>query len=122
MRVSGSVAAEEAKVDSSDIDQGKLGAFVRARMGLIKACYENALKRNPNLKGKISIRFTILETGGLAEISAAVNSLGSPEVAGCIVNTMRSWRTQFRPSGPVTVANPESTTMTKPTIWGWMLQ
>ena len=106
VRVSGSVAAEEAEVDSSDIDQGKLGAFVRARMGLIKACYENALKRNPSLKGKISIRFTILETGGLAEISAAVNSVGSPEVAACIVNTMRSWRTQFRPSGPVTVEYP----------------
>ncbi len=106
VRVSGSVAAEEAEVDSSDIDQSKLGAFVRARMGLIKACYENALKRNPNLKGKISIRFTILETGGLADVTAAQNSLGSPEVAGCIVNTMRSWRTQFRPSGPVTVEYP----------------
>jgi hypothetical protein len=106
VRVSGSVAAEEAEVDSSDIDQGKLGAFVRARMGLIKACYENALKRNPGLKGKISIRFTILETGGLAEVAAAQNSLGSPEVAACIVNTMRAWRTQFRPSAPVTVEYP----------------
>ena len=100
------VAAEEAEVDSSDIDQGKLAAFVKARMGLIKACYENALKRNPSLKGKISIRFTILETGGLSEIAAALNTLGSPEVAACIVNTMRSWRTQFRPSGPVTVEYP----------------
>ena len=106
VRVSGSVAAEEAEVDSSDIDQSKLGAFVRARMGLIKACYENALKRNPNLKGKISIRFTILVTGGVADVTAAQNSLGSPEVAVCIVNTMRSWRTQFRPSGPVTVEYP----------------
>jgi TonB family protein len=100
------VAAEEAEVDSSDIDQGKLGAFVRARMGLIKACYENALKRNPSLKGKISIRFTILETGALADITTAQNSLGSAEVASCIMNTMRSWRTQFRPSGPVTVEYP----------------
>ena len=106
VKVSGSVAAEEAEVDSSDIDQGKLGAFVRARMGLIKACYENALKRNPGLRGKISIRFTILETGGLAEITAAQNSLGSAEVASCIMNTMRTWRTQFRPSGPVTVEYP----------------
>jgi hypothetical protein len=106
VRVSGSVAAEEAEVDSADIDQGKLGAFVRARMGLIKACYENALKRNPGLKGKISIRFTILETGGLSDLSAAVNSLGAPEVAACIMNTMRAWRTQFRPSGPVTVEYP----------------
>jgi outer membrane biosynthesis protein TonB len=106
VRVSGSVAAEEAEVDSSDIDQSKLGAFVRARMGLIKACYENALKRNPSLKGKISIRFTILETGGLADVTAAQNSVGAPEVAACIVNTMRGWRTQFRPSGPVTVEYP----------------
>jgi TonB family protein len=104
--VSGTVAAEEAEVDSADIDQQKLAAFVRARMGLIKACYENALKRNPSLKGKISIRFTILETGGIADIQAAVNSLGSPEVASCIINTMRTWRTQFRPSGPVTVEYP----------------
>jgi outer membrane biosynthesis protein TonB len=106
VRVSGSVAAEEAEVDSSDIDQGKLNAFVRARMGLIKACYENALKRNPSLKGKIAVRFTILETGGLADVTAAQNTMGAPEVAACIMNTMRSWRTQFRPSGPVTVEYP----------------
>ncbi len=106
VRVSGSVAAEEAEVDSADIDQQKLAGFVRARMAAIKACYENALKRNPTLKGKISIRFTILETGGLADITAALNSLGSPEVAGCITATMRSWRTPFRPSGPVTVEYP----------------
>ncbi len=106
VRVSGSVAAEEAEVDSADIDQGKLASFVKARMGLIKACYENGLKRNPKLKGKIAVRFTILETGALADIAAAVDNLGSPEVAACIVNTMRSWRTQFRPSGPVTVEYP----------------
>ena len=106
VKVSGSVAAEEAEVDSADIDQGKLASFVRARFSLIKACYENALKRNPKLRGKISIRFTILETGGLTDVAAAQNSLGSPEVAACIVNTMRSWRTQFRPSGPVTVEYP----------------
>jgi TonB family protein len=106
VKVSGSVAAEEAEIDSADVDQAKLGAFVRARMGLIKACYENALKRNPGLKGKISIRFTILETGALADISTAQNSLGSADVAACIMNTMRAWRTQFKPSGPVTVEYP----------------
>jgi hypothetical protein len=106
VKVAGSVAAEEAEVDSSDIDQGKLSGFVRARMGAIKACYENALKRNPALKGKIVIRFTILGTGALADITTAQNSLGSAEVGACIVNTMRSWRTQFRPSAPATVEYP----------------
>ncbi|BDG02537.1 AgmX/PglI C-terminal domain-containing protein [Anaeromyxobacter oryzae] len=106
VRVSGSVQADEAEVDSAEIDQQKLASFVRARMGLIKACYENALKRNPGLKGKVAIRFTILETGGLSDITAAVNTLASPDVASCIVGTMRTWRTQFKPSGPVTVEYP----------------
>lgn len=105
-RVAGSVATEEAEIDSSDIDQGKLGAFVRARIGLIKACYENQLKRNPHLRGKIRIRFTILETGGLADVDAIENTLGSAEVSACIIVTMRGWRTPFRPSGTVTVEYP----------------
>ncbi len=106
VKVTGTVATEAAEIDSSDIDQGKLGGFVRARMGLIKACYENALKRNPNLRGKVVIRFTILETGGVADVSASQSSLSSPEVASCIMNTMRGWRTPFRPGGPVTVEYP----------------
>jgi outer membrane biosynthesis protein TonB len=106
VKVTGSVAAEEAEVDSAEIDQSKLASFIKARMGLIKACYENALKRNPNLKGKISIRFTILETGGLADLETVANTMGSPDVAACITATMRSWRTQFKPSGPVTVEYP----------------
>jgi outer membrane biosynthesis protein TonB len=104
VRVAASVQAEEAEVDSSEVDQAKLGAFVRARMGLIKACYESALKRNPQLHGRIAVRFTILATGALDDVAAAQSSISSPEVARCIVNTMRAWRTQFRPSAPVTVA------------------
>jgi hypothetical protein len=106
VKVTGAVAAEDAEIDSPDIDQVKLGAFVRARMGAIKACYENQLKRNPGLKGKIRIRFTILETGALAEVVAIENGVGSSEVAACIVATVGAWRTPFRPSGTVTVEYP----------------
>jgi len=105
-RVSGNVSAEDAEVDSSEIDQGRLGGFVRARITSIKACYENALKRNPSLKGKIRIRFTILATGGLADIAVIENGMGSPEVAACITGFMRGWRTPFHPSGTVTVEYP----------------
>lgn len=106
VKVTGTVAAEEAEVDSTEIDPQRLAAFIKARMSAIKGCYENALKRNPNLRGKITVRFTILETGGLADLEAAVNSMNSAEVAACIMGTMRSWRTPFKPSGPVTVEYP----------------
>ncbi|BDG10433.1 AgmX/PglI C-terminal domain-containing protein [Anaeromyxobacter paludicola] len=102
-KVSGSVGMEEAEVDSPDVDQARLGAFIRARMSAVKACYESQLKRNPGLRGKIRIRFTILETGALSDVQAVENGIGSSEVASCIVATMRTWRTQFHPSGVVTV-------------------
>jgi hypothetical protein len=105
VKVTGSVAAEAAEIDSSEVDQAKLGSFVRARMGLLKACYENALRRNPGLKGRMRIRFTILETGGLQDVTAVENALG-PEVSSCVTNTMRGWRLPFRPSGPVVVDYP----------------
>jgi hypothetical protein len=105
VKVTGSVAAEAAEIDSSDVDQAKLGAFVRARMGLLKACYENALKRNPALRGRMRIRFTILETGSLQDVNAIENALG-PDVSSCIINIMRGWRTPFRPSGGSTAEIP----------------
>jgi outer membrane biosynthesis protein TonB len=75
-------------------------------MGAIKACYEGQLKRNPSLRGRLRIRFTILETGALDEVEATEDGVGSPDVAACVVGTVRSWRTPFRPSGPVTVEYP----------------
>ncbi len=104
-KVTGSVAQEAAEVDSSDIDQAKLGAFVRARRGAVIACYENMLKRNPSLKGRLRVRFTILETGSVQDVTAVENSLG-PEVAACVINIMRGWRTPFRPAGGGTVEIP----------------
>jgi hypothetical protein len=99
VKVTGSVAQEAAEVDSSEVDPEKLRAFVKPRLGLIKACYENALKRNPRLRGKVRIRFNILPTGGLQDVQ--VEGIESPEVTSCIANTVRGWRTPFRPSGPV---------------------
>ncbi|HZY02909.1 MAG TPA: AgmX/PglI C-terminal domain-containing protein [Anaeromyxobacteraceae bacterium] len=105
-RVSGAVAAEPSEIDSADVDRARLGEFVRARLGVVKACYEGQLKRIPTLRGRMRIRFTILPTGGLAEVAVLEDSLGSPEVASCITGTIRGWRTPFRPPGPVTVEYP----------------
>jgi outer membrane biosynthesis protein TonB len=108
VRVTGTVATEQVQVevDSTEIDQGKLAQFVRARSGLIVACYESALKRNPGLRGKITVRFTILQTGAVSDVETAADTLGAPEVAACIAATLRTWRTPFRPGGPVTVEYP----------------
>ena len=91
---------------TTGMDEARLASFVRARSGIIQACYENALKRSPGLSGRIVIRFTVLETGGLSDVTAPVNTTGSSEVALCLVNSVRAWRTPLRPRTPVRAEYP----------------
>jgi hypothetical protein len=102
----GSVSGGGADIDSFDVTQAELAGFVRARMGGIKACYEAQLRRNHALKGRITVGFVILETGTLTEVSASENTVGSAEVASCILGMIRSWRTPFRPTASVSVEYP----------------
>jgi TonB family protein len=100
------VVSEAPEVDSSDLEQGKVSGWVKGRMGGIKACYENALKRNPSLKGKVIISFTITPAGTVEDAKTAGGSLGSSEVTECILGVVRGWRMPFKPAGPVTVVYP----------------
>ena len=102
------VSVEVGVMESSTgpIDRRRLAAFVRDRVGGLRACYEAELRGNPRLEGRIRVRFTVLETGGLSQIVATENTLGSIDVADCLVRIMRSWRTPFRVSEVVSVEYP----------------
>src|SRR5262252_3853692 len=55
--VKGAIKTEAPAVDG-DLDPNMVAKEVRSRLGAIKACYERALKRNPNLSGKVVIHWT----------------------------------------------------------------
>jgi len=52
--VKGAIKTETPAVDG-ELDPNMVAKEVRSRLGAIKACYERALKRNPNLSGKVVI-------------------------------------------------------------------
>src|SRR4029077_11890527 len=62
-KISGHVRDSAPEVDSADVDREALARYVRARLKAIQGCYERELKRNPSLKGKVIIRFSIKTTG-----------------------------------------------------------
>lgn len=64
---------------------------VNRRIGAIKGCYERALRRNPNLEGKVTIRFTVSGSGKVTTARATVNEL-SPDVGSCIVGAFKRFR------------------------------
>ncbi len=69
----------------------EVAKVVNRRLGAIKGCYERALRRNPNLEGKITIRFTVAGSGKVTTARATLNEL-SPDVGRCIVSAFKRFR------------------------------
>ncbi len=104
-RIVGSVSASTPEVDGN-LDQKAVARSIKRRLGAIKACYNRELKRNPDLKGKIVVRFTIETNGRVGQIFVVSNTMGNDKVANCIINKMRRWRFPRPSGGPVGVSFP----------------
>ncbi len=104
--IRGGVSIQTPEVESADVDREKLAAFVRSRKSAIQGCYEKELKRNPSLKGKVVVRFTISTSGRATDIELEENTLGNEAVGACIKTTIRGWVFPFKPPSDVPVAYP----------------
>jgi TonB family protein len=104
-RVSGIVKSEAPAVDG-ELDPSLVSKEVRARIGAIKVCYERALKRNPNLSGKVKVRWTITAAGTVSSVDIEEDSMGDSEVSSCIKNLVARWRFPAPSGGSVEVVYP----------------
>jgi len=73
------------------LDAGEVNRVVKSRLAAIKMCYEKALRQNPTLEGKISVRFTIGTSGRVTKASVESNTIGNPEVADCVISKVKSF-------------------------------
>jgi outer membrane biosynthesis protein TonB len=104
-KVSGVVKSEAPAVDG-ELDPNMVAKEVRSRLGAIKACYERALKRNPNLSGKVVIHWTITQAGTVSGVDVEQDTLGDAEVASCIKSLVARWRFPAPSGGSVEVSFP----------------
>ena len=104
-KVSGVVKSEAPAVDG-ELDPNMVAKEVKSRLGAIKACYERALKRNPNLSGKVVIHWTITQAGTVSGVDVEQDTLGDAEVASCIKSLVARWRFPAPSGGSVDVSFP----------------
>lgn len=104
--VKGRVTDSTPDVDSSDVDPGAVARYVKMRIKAIQSCYEKELKRNPTLKGKVVVRFSITPSGRVGSVDIEENSLGNEAVGSCIRTYIRGWVFPFHPEDEVPVAYP----------------
>jgi TonB family protein len=100
------LGAESADADPTELNREALAVFVRSHKGAIQDCYEAELKKNPKLKGKIVMRFTITPDGTTDGVVVEENSLSGDEVASCASEVIQRWTFPIRPREPVPVAYP----------------
>ena len=102
--VSGSMKEQTPEVDGA-LDRSKVDRVIKRKTPALKACYEQALKRNPGLKGKLIIRFEINTRGRTTSISFG-GSLKSGQVESCIKKRVKTWRFPRPDGGSVFVDYP----------------
>ena len=103
--VKAAIKTETPAVDG-ELDPNMVAKEVRSRLGAIKACYERALKRNPNLSGKVVIHWTITQAGTVSGVDVETDTLGDAEVASCIKSLIARWRFPAPAGGSVDVSFP----------------
>jgi hypothetical protein len=79
-------------IDSGGLDPDKVATTIKARyQSRVNACYQRALKSNPNLGGKVTLSFTVGIAGNVIKSSAEGSGLND-DVYTCIAREARTWR------------------------------
>lgn len=91
---------------TGQIDKSSVARVFSRRKGAIKYCYEKSLKVNPELRGKVTIRFTIGPAGRITDIDVTENSTNDSSVAQCIVSKVKGWKFEPPQGGSVTFSYP----------------
>jgi predicted kinase len=76
-----------------DIDLPAVVRAMRAQVGEVRRCYEDALAGDPTLRGVVELRFTITVDGRLVDATARPSTPGLQPVAHCALGHLRglSW-------------------------------
>ena len=82
---------EESEVDGG-LDREVIAQYIKTQLGQILYCYERQLSANPDLYGKVAVKFTIAGTGQVESQTIGDSTLKSTPVEGCILSKIAKWK------------------------------
>jgi hypothetical protein len=82
--------------------------IVRQSFGHFRMCYENGLRSNPNLAGRVAVRFLIDRSGRVTSVSNAGSDLPDSAVVSCVVRSFSGMSFPEPENGIVSVTYPIS--------------
>ncbi len=80
--------------------------IVRQNFGRFRLCYENGLRNNPNLQGRVSVRFVIGRDGAVSQVRNGGSDMIDGGVVSCTVRSFYGLSFPQPEGGIVTVTYP----------------
>jgi hypothetical protein len=74
------------------LDREVIAAYIKSKLGEILYCYERQLSAQPDLYGKVAVKFTIVASGAVEMQRIGETTLKSPTVEGCILQRVAKWK------------------------------
>ncbi|MDG0817555.1 AgmX/PglI C-terminal domain-containing protein [Bdellovibrio svalbardensis] len=74
------------------LDREIIAQYIKSKLGQILYCYERQLSANPDLFGKVAVKFTIGPTGSVEQQLIGDTTLKNATVEGCILNRVAAWK------------------------------
>lgn len=78
--------------DNRKRNEAEVYRTVSTYIGGLKYLYNNTLRKNPSLKGKITVKIVISQEGKVVKSEVVSSTLGSPELEEAIINRIYRWR------------------------------
>jgi len=97
VQLSGPSKVEEIASTIQGRDADAIDAMITRHRAQIEHCYETELRKNPGLKGKIVVRFTVRPNGRVTGVKVIQSTMGNKKVERCITGVIR--RFKFEPVG-----------------------
>ncbi len=73
-------------------NEAEVYRIVSTYIGGLKYLYNNTLRKNPSLKGKITVKIVISQDGKVVKSEVVSSTLGSPELEEAIINRIYRWK------------------------------
>ncbi len=83
---------DEESVIEGGLDREVIAAIIKESLGQIRYCYERHLSANPDLSGKVQVKFTIGATGMVTAQEIGTTTLKNAMVEGCILRRVARWK------------------------------
>jgi len=91
--------AAHAGFSTRPIDAFVVREEISKDLGKINRCYESALRYEPALAGKVSVRFAVVRNGDVKGVEVIQNTTGNDHVERCVARVVSAIRFPSRRTG-----------------------